>query len=319
MDAASFIEDQEKEANQYRDHCSAAQLQATTLSLSYPVVTQAITASTHANALVGNVTKFLRDKDRYKRRMQKRSGKEPRNGICDAILFAALPDEWGLIQDAEFIRSAHAEASPAIPSIPLFRKETELQRFTRQLQNPFFACTTGTSLDLPAPNPDTISSFENCLLLPHAVAEYKKSSDTEGKALNQGRMYLVSLVTFYSALGIEDYPFYCLVTSGKLGAILMAWKSSNRKRTYLIERNVRKFDLSSPIQTFHFATFLLRLRDDQEQLKRRVEAKLMEGGVDRNRLREWRKSVQVAETEAMTEADIGVDMEVVKGTEGSAT
>ncbi|KAF7343056.1 hypothetical protein MVEN_01736000 [Mycena venus] len=317
MDAASFIEDQEKEAKQYRDHCSAAQLQATMLSLSYPVVTQAITASTHANALVGNVTKFLRDKDRYKRRMQKRSGKEPRNGICDAILFAALPDEWELIQDAEFIRSAHAEASPAIPSIPLIRKETELQRFTRQLQNPFFACTNETLLDLPAPNPDTISSFENCLLLPHAVAEYKKSSDTEGKALNQGCMYLVSLVTFYSALGIEDYPFLLPGDVGKVGSDPYGLEYS--QRTYLIERNVRKFDLSSPIQTFHFATFLLRLRDDQEQLKRRVEAKLMEGGVDRNRLREWRKSAQVAETEAMTEADTGVDTEVVKGTEGSAT
>ncbi|KAJ7435667.1 hypothetical protein B0H11DRAFT_1755805 [Mycena galericulata] len=78
-------------------------------------------------------------------------------------------------------------------------------------------------------------------------------------------MYLVSLVAFYSALGIEDYPFFSLVTLGKLGAILMAWKSSRRKAiTYLIERNVRKFDISSPIQVFHFATFLLRLRDDQE-------------------------------------------------------
>jgi hypothetical protein len=225
MDAASFIEDQEEEAKQYRDHCFAAQIQATVLSLSYPVITQAITASTHANALVGNVSNFLLDKDRN-RRMQKRSEKEPRNGICDAILFAALPDEWELIQDAAFIRSAHAEASPAISS---GRKETEVQEFIRQLQNPFYACTTESSLDLPTPSTDAISSFENCLLLPHAVAEYKKRSDTEGKALNQGRMYLVSLVTFYSALGIEDYPFYCLVTSGKLGAILMAWKSSNRE------------------------------------------------------------------------------------------
>ncbi|KAJ7093673.1 hypothetical protein C8R44DRAFT_890586 [Mycena epipterygia] len=126
MHATSFIEDQEKQAKQYRDYCFAAQLQATTLSLSYPVVTQTITASTHANALVGNVAKSLCDEDRYKRRMQKRSGKEPRNGICDAILFAAIPDEWELIKDAEFIRSAHAKASPAIP---LIRKETELQQF----------------------------------------------------------------------------------------------------------------------------------------------------------------------------------------------
>ncbi|KAJ7601514.1 hypothetical protein B0H17DRAFT_159612 [Mycena rosella] len=317
MDAASFIEDQEKQAKEYRDSCFTAQLQATALSLSYPVITQAITASTHANALVGNVAKFLGHQDRSKRRMQKRSGKEPRDGICDAVLFAAIPDEWELIEDAEFIRNAHAEALPAIPS--LARRETQLQQFTHQLQNPFYACTTDISPDFPAPNPDTIRSFKNCLLLPHAVAEYKKSSHTEGKALNQGRMYLVSLVAFYSAFGIEDYPFYCLVTSGKLGAILMAWKSSKRERTYLIERNVRKFDVSSPIQAYHFATFLLRLRDDQEQLKRRVEARLKDGGVDRNRLREWRKSAQVAETEAMAEIDRGSDTEAVERAEGSAT
>lgn len=226
MNAASFIADQEKQAEQYIEHCFAAQLQARTLSLSRPVVTQAITASAHANSLAGNFANALGEGDRYKRRIQKRSRKEPRSGICDAILFAAIPDEWGLIKDAEFIRSVHFTAPSAIPSVPHTKKESELQQFDRQLQNPFYACTNETLLDLPGPDPDTIHSFEHSLLLPHAVVEYKKRSDTEGKALNQGRMYLVSLVTFYSALGIEDYPFYCLVTSGRLGAILMAWKSS---------------------------------------------------------------------------------------------
>jgi hypothetical protein len=37
------------------------------------------------------------------------------------------------------------------------------------------------------------------------------------------------VVNFYSALGIEDYPFFALVTAGKLGAILMAWKSSKHE------------------------------------------------------------------------------------------
>lgn len=54
-------------------------------------------------------------------------------------------------------------------------------------------------------------------------------SDAEGKALNQARMYRVSVVTFYSALGIEDHPFFALVTAGKLGAILTAWKSSKHE------------------------------------------------------------------------------------------
>ncbi|KAJ7247887.1 hypothetical protein B0H12DRAFT_1053312 [Mycena haematopus] len=111
-------------------------------------------------------------------------------------------------------------------------------------------------------------------------------------------MYLASLVAFYSSLGIDDYPFYCLVTSGKLGAILMAWTSSSQNQTYLVERNVRKFDISVPIQAFQFATFLLRLRDDQEKLKTRVEDKLKQGlnEVDKERLGNWSKYAQMHET-----------------------
>jgi hypothetical protein len=36
----------------------------------------------------------------------------------------------------------------------------------------------------------------------------------------------------YSALGIEDYPFFALITAGKLGAILMALKSRIRSVKY---------------------------------------------------------------------------------------
>ncbi|KAJ7508088.1 hypothetical protein B0H11DRAFT_2218087 [Mycena galericulata] len=118
--------------------------------------------------------------------------------------------------------------------------------------------------------------FKTHLILPHAVVEYKKYSDDEGNTLNQGRMYLVSLVAFYSALGIEDYPFFS------------------------------KFDISSPIQAFHFATFLLRLRDDQEKLKKRVEAKLRVG-VDATAVREWRKLSQIGEDDEDSETDAPSD------------
>ncbi|KAJ7723178.1 hypothetical protein DFH07DRAFT_759639 [Mycena maculata] len=87
-------------------------------------------------------------------------------------------------------------------------------------------------------------------------------------------MYLVSVVSFYSALGIKDFPFYCLVTSGTLGAILTGWQSSAQQQSYLVERNAQTFDISSPRQALHFATFLLRLRENQAKLKRRVEEKL---------------------------------------------
>ncbi|KAF7371662.1 hypothetical protein MVEN_00022200 [Mycena venus] len=133
------------------------------------------------------------------------------------------------------------------------------------------------------------------LLLPHVVVEYKKPSDTAGKALNRGRMYLVSIVSFYVALGIEDRPFFCLVTAGKVGVLLMAWKSSKQKKTYLMERNVMKFDISSPVQAFHFATILLRLRDDQEELKELAKAKLACKSFDWEKFKCWRKASQEVE------------------------
>ncbi|KAJ7898958.1 hypothetical protein B0H14DRAFT_3424292 [Mycena olivaceomarginata] len=106
------------------------------------------------------------------------------------------------------------------------------------------------------------------------------------------QFYLISVVSFYAALGIEDYPFYNLVTAGKRGAILMAWKSKSKAKPkpdsekrpqseseelpeiYIMERNVCILDISKPLEAFQFATFLIRLREDQEALKKRVQENL---------------------------------------------
>ncbi|KAJ7685566.1 hypothetical protein DFH06DRAFT_1158840 [Mycena polygramma] len=162
------------------------------------------------------------------------------------------------------------------------------------LQNPFYVNALTVKPLALSPSEVEIRSFEGLLLLPHATAEYKKADKDEGKPLNQGRMYLVSVASFYSTLGIDDYPFYCLVTSGKLGAVLMAWKSSKQDRIYIMERNVVKFDISSPIEAFQFATFLLRLHDDSLRLAHRVTEKLKalgekDGEKFRKRIKEWKK------------------------------
>ncbi|KAJ7827301.1 hypothetical protein B0H13DRAFT_1561421, partial [Mycena leptocephala] len=84
--------------------------------------------------------------------------------------------------------------------------------------------------------------------------------------------YLISVASFYAALGFVDRPFYGLVTSGDRGAILMAWKSKpkfkpesedlpGRQEIYIMERNVCMMDISNPLEAFHFATFLIRLRE----------------------------------------------------------
>ncbi|GBE87639.1 hypothetical protein SCP_1103160 [Sparassis crispa] len=106
------------------------------------------------------------------------------------------------------------------------------------------------------------------LLLPVLVAEYKRWDEDQAKSLNQGRFYCVASVTFLAALGIEGYPVFTLITNGKVGAVLLSWQSQGKKKKiYIIERNVCTFDLADPLQAFHFATFLVRLRRQHRELK----------------------------------------------------
>ncbi|KAJ7241033.1 hypothetical protein B0H12DRAFT_1250671 [Mycena haematopus] len=105
-------------------------------------------------------------------------------------------------------------------------------------------------------------------------------------------MYLVSTVAFYSSIGIENHAFYSTVTSGNLGAVIMAWKSSKSKVIYLMDRNVTTFDITIPIEAYHFATFLLRLHDDRVDLKRKVEEQINKKDFDVENLVRWRKLAQ---------------------------
>ncbi|KAJ7161889.1 hypothetical protein C8R43DRAFT_1233455 [Mycena crocata] len=311
-----IIEVQKNRIDRELDYCLLTATSAQLKRMADEVREQAQVAVRQAEKFKRILGPFLQEagksaesKEHFMQYLEGRAKKEPRTGICDALLFLAIKDKWNLISDARFTLDA-------IPPTKSPGTGTQADDFKIYLQNPFIVCTT-ESAQVPesysTPNlkgkgpklPSTPTAspvhypFEGHLILPHVVVEYKKRSDTEGKALNQGRMYLVSLVAFYTALGIDDRPFYCIVTSGKIGAILMAWKSSKQKQTYLLERNVRKFDISIPLQAFQFATFLLRLRDDQEQLKKLVQKKL-DAGVDdefRERMRTWHKISQLTAEE----------------------
>ncbi|KAK7046786.1 hypothetical protein R3P38DRAFT_3422496 [Favolaschia claudopus] len=132
-------------------------------------------------------------------------------------------------------------------------------------------------------DPDAIAqcgaAVDHSSFLPHALVQHRSASEEMAHAVDRGRMSLASVVAFYSALGVEDHPFYCLVTTGKLGFVLMAWKSSQsrlvmrskQQTIFLMDRNLAVFDISIPFGTSSFAAFLLRLRDDQMVLKSRLE------------------------------------------------
>ncbi|KAJ7608723.1 hypothetical protein FB45DRAFT_1039397 [Roridomyces roridus] len=128
------------------------------------------------------------------------------------------------------------------------------------------------------------------VLFPHFIVVHKKpdDTDTQAKAMNRGRAHLISLIAFYAALGIVDRSFYAFVTSGPKGILLMGWKSTQFERTYVFEKNIINVDIRQPSEAYRFAVFLLRLREEQADLMRRVQSALEAGAHTRSEFLGWR-------------------------------
>jgi hypothetical protein len=82
-----------------------------------------------------------------------------------------------------------------------------------------------------------------------------------------------------------------------------------------MERNIRTFDLSSPIQALQFATFLLRLRDQSEKLRALFEEKKIEfvKKAQSRKSTEWTKEAQSKLYQGeknQSKAHVDVDVEV---------
>ncbi|KAF7790836.1 hypothetical protein EIP86_001793 [Pleurotus ostreatoroseus] len=118
----------------------------------------------------------------------------------------------------------------------------------------------------PEPVPNVYQNTTKCVMLPQLSVEYKCPSDDETKALNQCRMYVSAAVESSTTMGIIKYPMFTLAVHGTRAALLMGWRSSDGA-TYIVERNVRKFDLLQPLQAFHLATIVLRLKARDVELK----------------------------------------------------
>ncbi|KAH7905544.1 hypothetical protein BJ138DRAFT_1228738 [Hygrophoropsis aurantiaca] len=108
--------------------------------------------------------------------------------------------------------------------------------------------------------------YDKDLLLPVLVAEYKKQDErTLSQALNQCRTYCVSSLKFLATLEITDQPVFGLVVNGTVGTILMSWQKG--EKIYIMERNVRSYNICDPLQAFHFVTVILRLRRHGKELQ----------------------------------------------------
>ncbi|KAG1814313.1 uncharacterized protein BJ212DRAFT_364751 [Suillus subaureus] len=167
-----------------------------------------------------------------------------------------------------------------------------------QLQNPFLYhpdANRATQKKEIIPSQDTSCDepSRQDLLLPVLLAEYKKRDESAiSTAMNQMKTYLVSAVTFLSEFGITDQPVFGLVVNGALGAITMAWKRNNR--IYVMERNVRHYDIRDPLQALQFVSILPRLARYGLGLRRLLEKQLQS--------KPWSKSAQRQEDERLAAA-----------------
>ncbi|KAK0475848.1 hypothetical protein IW261DRAFT_1595327 [Armillaria novae-zelandiae] len=162
------------------------------------------------------------------------------------------------------------------------------------LQNPCSVNCSETkgAKPLPSNTVNAVQPLVGLLLLAVLVGEYRKYSDSGFlKALIQTKIYIEASCRHLASLGITDHPVFGLATNGCEGAVLMGWYSQAKDVIYLMERNVRTFNISSPIQVYHFATFILRLRDYSQAVlkKKALEALGNAAGFEQ---KSWTKQAQ---------------------------
>ncbi|THH12590.1 hypothetical protein EW146_g7549, partial [Bondarzewia mesenterica] len=303
------------------------------LSLHLDTQMHALDALIRAAKVRQQVATLASDPAKMMQNIKIRAAPEPRTGKCDAILvmpiFDALGERIGSSTVEESLRENFALVQRAkdsgnggrvdtpisgqarkIPSTQLLSaanqepsKKVEVDEvgYLRDIfrRSDFYAKTT-PALTSAVSSIQTPLIDSHALLLPTLVVEYKKQ-DSVTKPINQGRMYLVSAVTFLAAVGITNYPVFGLITDGADGVVTLAWYSEKQDKIYVMERNVCKFILTSPLHAFQFATFLVRLRQYNQDLRAlfKVKQKLFVEKARKGELRSWSKAAQAAELQQL--------------------
>ncbi|KAG2358634.1 hypothetical protein BDR07DRAFT_1489232 [Suillus spraguei] len=206
--------------------------------------------------------------------------------------------------------------------VPSSSRVSESRKLNRnQLHNPFLhhpdrnqvmqTQETILSKDAPCDEP----SQQN-LLLPVLLAEYKKKDESAiSTSMNQMKTYLVSAVTFLSKLGIVDMPVFGLIVNGTLGAVTMAWMRN--KQIYVMERNIRYYDIRDPLQALQFVSILPRLARHGLDLCRLLEKQLAIIDVKELQSRPWSKLAQRQEDKRLAAAQQTRSEEAVAQDRGS--
>ncbi|KAK0470126.1 uncharacterized protein EV420DRAFT_1498497 [Desarmillaria tabescens] len=234
-----------------------------------------------ASKHVVEVVALMQDPGNAAEVIKKRAQEEPDNAKCDSFLAFPLsippstpkrsrPEP--LVRGWDNLKPPSSDDHPSQPKIEeKIIHSTPTEEEKRRMKSPFFTNASETKT-FKLTQADLEKIVENLLgkhLISVLVGEYKKPDEEDGKAVNQCKMYLVSAVMHLKSLGITRYPVFGLATNGTLGALLCCWYSRRLDRVFIMDRNIRLFDISSPIQAYHFMTFLLRLRRwSDEQLQK---------------------------------------------------
>jgi hypothetical protein len=186
-------------------------------------------------------------------RIKNRAAIEPLSGKCDAILVTPLSvsvtrrdnsnvakhlDRYKLVlhTNSTIVKSKVPGApdllSPHLSTpMRLISPSPSQQAKPVDPLDPFrVSCTElRTAPALQHPGGSTTPAIDwNDLLLPAFIVGYKKANETKAEALNRCRMCLVASVTFLASFGITGYPVFGLVTSGKMGGVIVAWYSKEQ-------------------------------------------------------------------------------------------
>ncbi|KAK0476392.1 hypothetical protein IW261DRAFT_1609580 [Armillaria novae-zelandiae] len=240
--------------------------------------------------------------------IKNRAQEEPDTAKCDSFLAfplsipTSIPKSCRpepLLRGWDNLKPSSPNEQPAVEKKSLGAASTESpeQRMRRRMKNPIFVNASETrTFQLTH---EVLEKIVNDLLGKHLLSvlfnECKKPDEEDEKAVNQTKMYMVGGVMHLKSLGITRYPVFGLAANGTVGTLLCCWYSNTLDRVFIMERNIRVFDISSPIQAYHFMTFLLRLRrwSDEQLEKHQVRISKDAGAFSPDRF--WTRKAQKEE------------------------
>ena len=249
-DADAMLTSLQTFCRDYFDHCTDAQSAARRLDRD--IQRESFAASTRADGFRSQLESLSSNPTNMSMVLKHHASKEPDTGICDAILVTPiskpLGDEPNTSEVAEFLKDfglvqhvvKDKKAQGDVPSqsssylLPptSARPESQTEQLTKEeehqlLDNPLRAVRSESSSASTFRMPHISVIDSTALLLPQLIAEHKKRDEHETKALNQERTYIVSAARFLATIGIKGHPIFGLVTSGKIGGVIMAWHSES--------------------------------------------------------------------------------------------